>query len=357
MASWLKKLFGSPSAPPPAPTPAPSPTPRPAAPAAAIREPAPTTPGGPPTERSHLALLAKFKHGSDPASAAQDCWANVLPDTVPNTLALFRRNGWLVDAPWQQVFATQHRVDELKPLLKERGLKVSGKKDELVERLIAADPDAMRLRVAGVKAWMLSALAESPVESYLARERDAEALAQSTAIDALRAGNLDAAVSTIVVFERSRLFPRGIGIDWHGEGIGRHIAERAGHILNASPGILRDVPEHELALLRPVAAMLELTGESRAKAWLPPGLVGHPRLDIETVVRMLLFHGSNTARLEGMRAAGYKRVEVSGSGDGCPACLPMDGKKFALSKAPELPHPGCTHAMGCRCLYQAVFEE
>jgi hypothetical protein len=296
-------------------------------------------------------------HGSDPASAAPDYWANVLPDTVANTLALFRRNGWLVDAPWQQVFAMRHRVDELKPLLKERGLKVSGKKDELVERLIAADPDGMRQRVAGVQSWILSAVAEGPVESYLAGEQDAEALAQTNAMEALKAGNLDAAVESIVAFERTRLFPRGLGIDWNSPGIGSRMAERARHILTASPGILREVPEHELAQLRPVAAMLHLTGESRAKPWLPPDLVGHPRLDIETVVRMLLFHGSNNATLEGLREHGCKKVEVSGSGDSCLACMPMDGKKFALSKAPELPHPGCTHVMGCRCLYQAVFDE
>lgn len=77
------------------------------------------------------------------------------------------------------------------------------------------------------------------------------------------------------------------------------------------------MPEHELQLLRPVAAMLELTGESRSKPWLPTGLAAHARLDIETVVRMLLFHGSNTARLQGLREPGYKQVTVMTCGSAC----------------------------------------
>lgn len=341
MLKWLNQLLAGKSSPP------------------AARTPSMALPplGAIPTAPAHLALLARFQHAADPDEVALPYWDTVLPQPVATTLAAFRRQGWLVDAPWQAVFASRHRVDELKPLLRERGLKVSGKKDDLVARLLEADPTAMQARVAQVKAWTLSAEAAEAVARYVANDRAAKAQAHASALAALQAGQSRDAIAAIVGYERTRVFPRGLGIDWNSEGVEASLLPRTEAILQASPGILREVPEHELAQLRPVAAMLHLTGESRAKPWLPPDLVGHPRLDIETVVRMLLFHGSNTATLEGLREHGCKKVEVSGSGDSCPACLPMDGKKFALSKAPELPHPGCTHVMGCRCLYQAVFDD
>jgi len=284
-------------------------------------------------------------------------WNSVLPEPVDASLALFRKRGWLVDAPWQEVFTARHRMDDLKGLLRDQGLRVSGKKAELAARLIDADPEGMRQRVADVNAWALSPMAAGPVEAHLLAEKAAEAQAHDTAFSALRNGRVREAVEAIVAHERTRLFPRGLGIDWHREGIGERMADRAAAILRATPGILREVPEHELERLRPVAAMLELTGESRSKPWLPVDLVGHPRLDTETVVRMIHFHGSNTARLQGLREAGYKQVDVMTCGSAsCPACQAMDGKTFTIDRVPELPHPGCTHEMGCRCMYQAHLD-
>jgi hypothetical protein len=297
-------------------------------------------------------LLARFRHPGDPAEIGS-YWSDVLPEPLDATLDLFRRNDWLIDAPWQQVFAVRNRLDELKTLLRERGLRVSGKKAELVDRLIEADEEGMRGRVANVKAWVLSPSVTAAVEQYEAQERAAEGRAKEAAWAALHDGRIRAAVDAIVGYERSRLFPRGMGVNWHGEAIAQHMTERAEAILQATPGILREVPSHELEALRPVAAMLELTGESRAKAWLPTGLGGHPRMDLETVVRMLLFHGSNTATLRRLRSGGFEQVDIMACGSSCPTCQALGGKAFPVMEVPELPHPDCTHEMGCRCLYQA----
>ena len=308
---------------------------------------------GVPTHPAHLKLLAKFRYPADPTDVGKDYWNAVLPDPVGDTLAQFRGNCWLVDAPWQEVFSIRHRTDDLKGLLRDRGLRVSGKKAELAARLIECDMEGMRLRVAGVKAWVLAPTVAGIVEQHMLSEKSAETRARGAALSALREGRVRAAVDTIVAHERTRVFPRGMGIDWHRDDIANHMVVRAQAILRASPRIVSDVPEHELELLRPAAAMLELTGESRCKPWLPAGLVGHPRLDIETVVRMLLFHGSNITRLQGLQDAGYKQVDIMTCGSAsCPTCQAMDGKTFAIDRAPELPHPDCSHELGCRCLYQ-----
>jgi hypothetical protein len=310
-----------------------------------------------PSYPAHLALLAKFRHPSDPAAVGKNYWNAVLTEPVGATLAQFRSNGWLVDAPWQEVFTARHRIDDLKGLLRDRGLRVSGKKAELAARLIKTDAEGMRHRIADMEAWVLSQTVAAHVEQQLLAEKAVEARAHDAAFSALREGQVSKAVDAIVAYERTRLFPRGLGIDWHRDGIGEPLIEEAQAILQASPGILSDMPEHELDVLRPVAAILQLTGESRSRPWLPTGIVGHSRLDIETAVRMMLFHGSNTVRLQGLRKAGYKQVDVVTCGSAsCPTCQALEGNTFAISLVPELPHPGCTHELGCRCLYQAHLD-
>lgn len=341
MLKWLSQLLAGKSSPPAAPPPTAA-----APPLGAI-----------PTAPAHLALLARFQHAADPDEVALPYWDSVLPQPVAATLAAFRRQGWLIDAPWQAVFASRHRVDELKPLLRERGLKVSGKKDELIARLLEADPEAMKARVAQVKAWTLSAEAAEAVAHYTANDRAAKAQAHASALAALQAGHSRDAIAAIVDYERTQVFPRGLGIDWNDESMAAALLPRTEAILQASPGILREVPPEALPALRVAAAMMHLTGENAAKAWLPADLVGHPRLDLDTAARMVLFHGSHAAELRELRAHGIKRVEILGSGDSCPTCAALEGKKFTLDKAPELPHPGCTHEKGCRCGYLADIPE
>ena len=45
------------------------------------------------------------------------------------------------------------------------------------------------------------------------------------------------------------------------------------------------------------------------------------------------------------------RVRVLASADSCPACQNATGE-FAKSFLPDLPVPGCSHPLGCRCFYE-----
>jgi hypothetical protein len=61
-------------------------------------------------------------------------------------------------------------------------------------------------------------------------------------------------------------------------------------------------------------------------------------------------------RLEQMRTSGVRHVEVldSGTGEDCPACLQLTGKKYEIEAAPSLPPVGCTCSPWCRCMFIAV---
>ena len=53
-----------------------------------------------------------------------------------------------------------------------------------------------------------------------------------------------------------------------------------------------------------------------------------------------------------------RRIEIVGPEDEytCAECKQGHGKQYLVARVPELPHPGCTSARGCRCRYEPVLE-
>ena len=71
---------------------------------------------------------------------------------------------------------------------------------------------------------------------------------------------------------------------------------------------------------------------------------------------LLLFAGCQQRDLASYKEAGVKSIEILGSEDSCPFCLKSAKKRYSLKNCPELPHPGCTHKMGCRCTTVAGYK-
>ena len=51
-----------------------------------------------------------------------------------------------------------------------------------------------------------------------------------------------------------------------------------------------------------------------------------------------------------------KAVRVSVAHDACPHCYELLNT-YPKDAVPHLPHPGCSHANGCRCFYEPVLIE
>ena len=49
-------------------------------------------------------------------------------------------------------------------------------------------------------------------------------------------------------------------------------------------------------------------------------------------------------------------VRVNVANDSCPVCYEARGT-FAKDAVPQLPHKGCSHQHGCRCVYAPVLSE
>jgi hypothetical protein len=51
-----------------------------------------------------------------------------------------------------------------------------------------------------------------------------------------------------------------------------------------------------------------------------------------------------------------RAVRISIAGDACSHCYELM-KTYPKNKVPVLPHRGCSHGNGCRCMYEPVLEE
>ena len=49
------------------------------------------------------------------------------------------------------------------------------------------------------------------------------------------------------------------------------------------------------------------------------------------------------------------KVRIMASDDSCPVCRALQGA-YEFSEVPELPHEGCSHPSGCRCIYAPILD-
>ena len=49
------------------------------------------------------------------------------------------------------------------------------------------------------------------------------------------------------------------------------------------------------------------------------------------------------------------KVRIMASADSCPVCRALQGA-YDFNEVPELPHEGCSHPSGCRCIYAPVLD-
>lgn len=300
---------------------------------------------------AHLLLLSKFRKGDSPNRYRNaDDWRTALREDPIQAIERFRKDGALEPATLSELVDHGFKASDLKSMLKDRGLKVSGRKEELGERLIGHDQQAMRDMTKDLDLYRCTAEGTKIAERYLENERIKRDTAQREVLEFITRKEFPKAVRLVAQYEASQVFPRGLGIDWKNYNIESGV-KTLESIFWKTPGILRNVAEDRLNKIRLAASMMQLWGTSSAKKWLPDGLETGIHFDGDTACRMLVFHASHLNAMADYREARIRTVEVSGVEDGrtCPACRAISGKKYPLKSVPEFPYEKCTSEFGCRC--------
>jgi len=315
--------------------------------------------------KAHLLLLSKFIHANRFEDFAKhdywkNMWNNVLGEPSKQAIKRFVDEGMLMTTTdLNDLLSYKYKVTELKDMLKQRSLPVSGRKDELIQRLVQADTNGMRKAIAELTILKCTQRGHEIAEQYLVAEKEKRAKVECQVMEYLTKRKFREASLAVAAYETEQVFPLGLatGIDlkesWKHHNP-NHDIEKLNTIFESKPPrIIVRLGNEKLEALRIAAAMMALWGENKAKQWLPPDFEAGLPFDNDTVVRMINFQAVHRATLERYRSEGLEYVEVFPAPDSCEACRKLAGS-YKLNDAPELPNEYCTGKMGCRCCYLPV---
>lgn len=318
--------------------------------------------------KAHLLLLSKFIHANRFEDFARhdywkDTWNNLLGEPSAQAIKRFVNEGVLMTVTdLNDLLSYKYKVTELKDMLKQRGLPVSGRKEEMIERLVQADPDGIKKAVAELSLLKCTQRGHEIAEQYIEAEKEKRAQVERQVIEYLTERRFREASLAVSAWEREQVFPIGLatGIASEKQNSNRDVETSQNRIkmlntiFESKPKILARLGNEKLETLRIAAAMMALWGENKAKKWLPDDFETGLSFDSDTTVRMFNFQAVHKGTLEGYRKSGVEYVEVLTAPDSCESCKKLAGKHYKLDEAPELPNPNCTDKMGCRCCFLPV---
>jgi hypothetical protein len=301
-------------------------------------------------DRAHLLLLTRFLSPTDPEQLRSRQWAPILGESVESAVRRFVTRGLIAKASTAKKLEHSLNAGELRTALKQAGLRHDGPKADLATRLADERPDEATARVAGIIVWSCTARGRALAAEAVSRDREERKIAEDAVLEALLSRDFKTAADAVVQFERNQVFPRGLNVTWDAAECDRLTAE-VEEVYRVNPKILRGVSDDVLESLRPRAAMMLLWGESRLRQTPETG----SRFSGDVAARMLIFAVLARRNLDQMRASGIARgIEILSAEDSCDQCKRLSNRQYPFRRVPELPYPGCTHAVGCRCCYVAV---
>lgn len=305
---------------------------------------------------AHLLLLGKFL---EPRTAEDfsksDKWNDVLKESPQQAIKRFIDDGMLTRADLSGHLTYKFKVNELKDMLKQRGLPVSGRKEDLIARLVQADTEGMKKAVAGLSVIHCTEQGRTIVGQYLNGEKEKRTKVEHEVMDAIRKRKFKEASRLVAAFESEQVFQRGIGIDWNNYSTSRDVAILR-NIFDSTPKKLTSLKADFSEQLRIAAGMMHLWGTNRGKEWLSPGETTGLGIDSDSAIRMLLSYAMYRHEIADYKRIGVKTVKILTCNDShvCDECRKLASKNHKLSEVPELPYEKCTCEFGCRCWISAA---
>jgi hypothetical protein len=301
-------------------------------------------------DRAYLLLLSKFMRPADMGDLP-DYWLVPLGESPQVAAQRMIGQGLIEPALMDLKLEIKFKVTELKSILQGAGLKCSGRKADLIARIIEHDLEAIRKTAGSWEVVRCSEAGRALAEKFQAACESERNEAEREVLAFLTQGDFRNAVLRMAKYEAVQVFWRGIDVDWANYDPRGH--EQTLKIMFAGwPGILQKVDSDLRGPLRLGAALMDLFGERTADKWFEELPVIESHLDPNTAMRMLSFYGRHLHNMCDFRRIGVRTVEILGGDDeeSCPHCVALNGRRFPTHKAPELPLATCTSPCGCRCM-------
>lgn len=308
---------------------------------------------------AHRELLCKFLK----ANRLKDLYSNhgwasewkvVLGEKVQTAIDRYIKNGFLILAPLESIIDYSYKLDDLKEIARKFGIPISGKKADLIVRLLAHDEKFFLNKLRSISdIYICSEVGRQVAEKYQQFRKEEKAYYENKTLEALRIRAFSESVRLIIEYEKKQVFPTGVGNN-NSPGIIKSLE----FTFSSRPGFLAGIDEVSLQEIRIVAAMNILWMESDPYRYASENLRLNNGLALDKICQMLnnyVFHQYQVQEILRDRK-NYRGVEIHTADDSCSHCRKLNNKIFDLDHIPELPHPGCTHKMGCRCTMYPIWK-
>jgi len=271
-------------------------------------------------------------------------WSESLGRSYKKVIDEFLNKGLIKRAGVKEKLAVLLRGDDLRCLLREKGLKTSGKKDDLLVRYIEACPEEAEQKASAMAGDLLVCTPEGARKVVdIGSKADRQDSAQLEMRSLLSRRKVEQAAEVVRVYkdyERNPLQENIIGKDEVEIVLG----------IKGVPGVAPE--EFDDARLNAAMEMLwygKITSSeySHKSAYHVVGRFAANAVEKERSRRVLKSYAEDEF---------VTRVEIMCQDDSCRACKAAAKRTYPLGKAPLIPIDGCTHESGCRCCYTPVVE-
>lgn len=321
--------------------------------------------------RAEDALLIRYLDPRPlPSRGAQESWEESLGKSYRRAIRQLVAEGDL-RRPTIREGLQFARVKDIKPVLKKLGLKVSGRKSGLIERLVDEAPEEAK-RLASEHAQDVFGVTDSGRERALSFQQDRERLrreAEQDAHDALKRGDLRRASDAVNEFFRwlpANLRP-GMSMNWDdrrggvdaGAGQVKHILKGA-----SESWVVREIPEdlRDKILLYAAEDALWPDGLPDDRPYVSPEEAERLEQPVDTYVNLIRSWGHSAVTREAQDELGGTRVwHTAADKHVCEMCAPLDlaPEKYWKDRFPHGPpaHDGCRCSTGLTYQSDAQLEK
>lgn len=314
------------------------------------------------TEADQLEIASLFLKATRPSVHARpgvnESWRQKIGATIPQVVPSLSNEGLLREADTTESLEAEFSLAKLKDLAKNLGVKVSGTKAVLANRIAEAGYNLGKSGQ-GEALFICTDHARKLVEEYKDGRKKSRQSVQSTTLEQLRNGDFRQACELVARFESEQYWPRGMNIDWATQTPA--LLRDVKRLMKAKPAYLikrfGKVPEEA----RLLAAMSSLWGVNNFPA-LRSELVSenineNDLLVCSDALRSHHPQGNGRKEIEGHGLAFLWQCVAKEASGTCAVCEGANGQKYKPGEEPELPHAECECDGGCRCLYIHSVED
>lgn len=313
--------------------------------------------------KPHIFLLSLFLKGRSIYTITRggwnEIWEQQLGEKPEIALNRFVVQNKLIPAGLGEVLWVKFTVPELQKICDEYGLPVSGRKLEIINRIICNVPKSIIRKLTQNDDIFICSESGKPIaEEYIEAEKERKSEAISATWEQIIRNCLTEAVHKRTEFETQNVDLSSVHYKWHPDRFDNNLFVLK-LIFTAKPKLLKNLSTEQFTAIQKIAALSYLWGEREAKKWLPAGFESYSSYPDKMVPpRMVMFCGHNQANLEEYKEnpAVIRAVAIISANDSCENCKKFVGKVFSLSDVPELPNENCTSPKGCRCSYIPITD-